>query len=259
MKYIFTVVLLAGLVFNGHAQRGFHVGAHGLINASFILNQNAYGLEEYDYQQTFGPGGGLVLGYNFTDHVGVQTELNLLNLGQNYQRSQNPVDYRRYSLSYVAIPVLLKYTSGEGMVRFYGQIGPQFMFLTDASIEYLDAAENVQTVYNAPRHGGGLKEVTSVSGALAKPRFNSSNTGLNFGLGANIHVLPSLYVNAGLSFYYGFSDINSDAATTDPLAYYPGGTANGTWQWPDLSLGKYEPSRNAYGGFDIGVHYIFLK
>lgn len=259
MKYILTAVLLAGFVFNGQAQRGPHIGAHGLLNASFILNQNSYGLEEYDYQQTFGAGAGLVLGYNVTDHIGFQTELNLVKLGQNYQRSKTPVDYRKYSLNYVAFPVLFKYTSGEGMVRFYGQIGPQFMFLTDASVKYLDSAENVQAVYNAPAPAGGFKPVATVSGALAKPRFNKSNVGLNFGLGANIHVLPSFYVNAGLSFYYGFSDINSDAATTDPLAYYAGGTGNGTWQWPDLSLGKYEPSRNAYGGLDIGVHYIFLQ
>ena len=239
------------------------MGLHGLLNTSFILNQNSYGFEEYDYKSTFGAGGGLVVGYNFTDHIGLQTELNFLKLGQNYQRSRQPVDTRRYELNYIAIPLMLKYTSGEGMVRFYGQIGPQVMFLNNAAIKYFDPDGTAMTVYpTAPVYGGTIDTAFTITGPAATARFEKLNVGLNFGLGANIHIIPSLYVNAGLSFYYGFSDINNadvvgTASATLPNAGSP--YSDGTWRWPDQSLQKYEPSRNAYGGIDIGVHYMFLR
>jgi hypothetical protein len=132
------------------AQKGAHVGVHGLLNTTFIINQNSYGFEEYDYKQTFGAGAGLALGYNISDHIGLQTEINFIKLGQNYQRSRQPIDTRKYELNYTAIPVLFKYTSGEGMVKFYGQIGPQIMFLNNAAINYYDTDGTLRPISTLP-------------------------------------------------------------------------------------------------------------
>ena len=101
------------------------------------------------------------------------------------------------------------------MVKFYGQIGPQFNFLSNATLKY----------------GDTLSVKTSIP---AKERFSKSDVGLNFGLGANIAIIPAIYVNAGLSFYYGFTDINSDE-----VLHTPGTFTDGTWRWPDASKGKY--------------------
>jgi len=222
------------------AQIGAHAGIHGMFNTLWIINQNSYGAEEYDYTLKTGVGGGLVLGYNFTDHIGLQTELNSIKMGQNYENSHGTGQVRKYNTSYIGIPLLLKYTSGEGTVKFYGQIGPQFNFLSNANIEYTDTSAT-----------------TSVT-ISAKDRFSKTDVGLNFGLGANIDILPHLYLNAGLSFYYGFTDINSKTATADPLAYDPNGTGSGTWRWPSPVNHKYEASHNGYGGLDVGIHYMFI-
>lgn len=236
-KLLTTTAFFICIGLGAIAQKGAHIGLHGLGNTVWILNQNSYGLEEFDYTLKTALGGGLVAGYNFTNQLGFQLELNALNLGQNYESSKGANQVRKYNLNYIGIPVLLKYTGGDGNVKFYGQLGPQFLFLNDANLDYTDTT--------------GSNTIT----IAAKDRFSPSDIGLNFGIGANISILPQLYVNAGLSFYYGFTDINNGDVTNAPGTY----PQTGNWRWPDKSKGKYEPSNNAYGGLDIGLHYLFIK
>lgn len=217
-----SLASLAALV--ATAQKGPHIGAHALFNSVWIIHQESYGAEEYDYTLKTAPGFGLVAGYNFTTHLGLQAQLDFIKAGQNYKSSKGTGFVRKYDLSYTAVPILLKYTSGEGMVRFYGQIGPQFEFLSKATITAADST--------------GANSIT----IDAKNRFSSSDVGVNFGLGANIYIVPALYINAGLAFYYGFNDINTAA-----------------FRIPRPSNHQYTASHNGLGGVDVGLHYILLR
>jgi hypothetical protein len=217
----------------------------GNLNSVWIINQNSYGDKEYDYKLDLGGGGGLVLGYNVTDHFGFQTEIKTSKQGQKYEDHINNSLTREVRLNYIAIPVLVKVIGGSSGVKFYANGGVQFNSLTKATLL-------------------GNYEGNPSSNIDAKERFKSSDIGLNFGLGGDISLTEFLYLNVGMSFFYSFRDINSDnpkSTLYNDYAATPVGTAGPQgWQWPDAGgSGTYEASKNATGGFSIGLHYMFLS
>lgn len=221
MKYISTLTLL--LISNClFAQKGLHLGASGTFNTVWIINQNAYGGEEYDYTLKLGGGAGVDVGYNFTNHLGLFTGLKFSNQGQSYESSKNTGETRDISLRYNYIPVLFRFTGGNSKVKFYAQAGPQFGFINEAKYTYENPNADV------------------TASLVITDRFTKNDNGINFGLGANIDIITNLYVSAGMDFYYSFNDIN------DPKFHIPD------------SSGVYEPSKNATGGIRIGVHYILF-
>jgi opacity protein-like surface antigen len=236
MKKIILILSVFIAISNiSNAQKGAHVGLQSNLNTVWIVNQNSYGGEEFDYALKLGGGVGLALGYNFSDHLGLQLEVNTSSQGQKYESSKAQPTFestRDYSLKYITLPVLFKYTSGEGVVKFYFQAGPQFSFLQDAQLTYGFAATDV------------VLDGTS--------RYSKTDIGAAFGLGANINVTPFLYINAGLNFFYSGNDINSSEKTNEVGTY-----TDGTWRWPDQSKQEYKASHNATGGLNIGVHYLF--
>lgn len=82
-------------------------------------------LQGLDYTRTFGVVPGVALGYNFTDNMGVQLELNYAPVGQDYfdvsssfsladdgQGKRLKVETFRYvDLNYLSIPILFRYQS----------------------------------------------------------------------------------------------------------------------------------------------------
>jgi hypothetical protein len=201
-------------------QQGFHVGLVGNLNTVWIINQDAYGLKEYDYKLDIGGGGGLQVGYNITDHIGFLAEIKSSQEGQKYDDHDNPSVTRESRLDYLAVPILFKFIGGapSSGVKFYADGGVQLNFLTSATLI---------------GYYGGNDATTA-----AKDRYNSSDAGINFGLGTDISLTKFLYLNAGMSFYYSFNDINAPS-----------------WRIPD-SKGVYGASRNGTGGITVGIHYL---
>lgn len=232
-KFLYLFLLSIVCSTPGFSQQGFHVGLGGNFNTVWIVNQNAYGLKEYDYQLDLGGGGGIVLGYNISDHFGFQAEIKSSKQGQKYVEHNNSSLTRDVKLNYVAIPVLLKVIGGSSNVRFYSNAGIQYNILTDATLEgyyYLPQPMNIP----------------------ASERFNSTDLGVNFGLGGDVFFTDNLYMNVGMSFYYSLTDINAKSGTG--IFAYQGKT----WQWPDNhGAGVYKASRNGTGGFSLGLHYLF--
>ncbi len=221
MKRIITILLLSISTY-AFAQKGLHLGASGSFNTVWIVNQNAYGGEEYDYTLKTGGGAGIDAGYNFTNHLGVFTGFKFANQGQSYESSKNTGQTRDISLKYNYIPLLFRFTGGSSKVKFYAQAGPQFGFISDANYTFEDP--NTASSFTL-----GIKE-----------RFTKNDNGINFGLGANIDIITNLYISAGMDFFYSFNDINDE-----------------DFHIPDSS-GVYEASKNATGGLRIGVHYILF-
>jgi hypothetical protein len=252
MKRIFLVVLLFTASFgftNAYAQEGFHAGVSGSFNTVWIVNQNAYGGTEYKYKLKLGGGGGVDVGYNFTDHLGFQSGVMYSTQGQNYADSKNTGFIRDYSLDYVCVPLLFKYTGGNSNVKFYAQAGPRFSFLNSASL---------QGAYQAAYSPGNINENAYLNNSTinGKDRYTPDDVGITFGLGANIGLTKTIYISLGMNFFYSFNDINSNGPTTDPNAYYLKGSTSGTWHWPWYYNNVYSPSRNATGGINGGIHYL---
>lgn len=230
-----TLIILVAAGFNSFAQKGFHAGIGGNYNTVWIINQNSYGQPEYDYKLDMGGAFRFEVGYNINDHLGIQTGFTTFKGGQKYEDSHGTGILREVKMSYSGVPVQVKVIGGESKVKFYFMVGPQFSFLSKAELT---------GNYNA------IDKTTLTDG---KVRFEKSNSGLSFGLGADISVTDFLYINAGMSFLYGFSDINAFAGS-GPDTYQ--GT---TWQFPSPNTGTYEKSNLANGGFSIGVHYLLNK
>ncbi len=236
MKRIALIVFGFALTCNiSFAQKGFHAGIGGNYNTVWIINQNSYSQPEYDYKLDMGGAFRLDIGYNFSKHIGVQTGFTTFKGGQKYEDSHGTGILREVKMSYSGVPIQFKLIGGESKVKFYFLAGPQISFLSKAELS------------------GNYNAIDKTTLTAGKVRFEKSNTGLSFGLGADISFTDFLYINAGMSFLYGFSDINAASGSgTDTY----GGT---TWRFPSPNTGTYEKSNLANGGFSIGIHYLLNK
>jgi hypothetical protein len=223
MKYIYIIILfvLSGVI-EGFAQKGFHAGIEGGFNAIFIMNQETYGETELHYAATTGGAGGVVTGYNFDRHFGLQLEGIYGKHGQHYdlQTMGGPTIIRNVDLYYFHIPLLFKYNGGaDYATRFYMMAGPQMSILNKANIYY----NNGQTSYNID----------------AKNKFMSQSWEVVFELGSDFNITKNIYASTGIRLNYGLTDINAP-----------------DYRMPDRN-GIYNASRNVWGGVNIGVHYVF--
>jgi hypothetical protein len=240
MKKFFSLVFLALLVGVGpsFAQKQLYFGAQGTGLNSWITNQQNYGRPDMDYVATFGGGGNINIGFDFNNHIGLQLQFGYEKLGQKFKDSNvvNDTTYsytRNIKLNYLKLPLLFKYrTSGE-VAKFYFMVGPQFNFLLSANQTYYKNDVKVEDQYQNP--------ITNESVKLGEEDITSYYTSYDIfarlDFGADIIIVKNLFLNFGLSFAYGLTDINS----TD-------------WRVPNSS-GDYNPSHNIDIGFNVGINY----
>jgi hypothetical protein len=239
MKRIVTFLLLSITFLNVSAQRkGLYAGAGLDVNNTWITYQNSYGGENYNYLADIGTAEHLDVGYNFNDKIGFQAGVGYMRMGQKYDNSHHNGLKKEVLLHYVTVPIQLKYVNGNEFLQFYVMGGPQFMFMTDASL--MGAYTDVYGV----RLPGDLNHPMN--------RFEHTDIGITWSLGSDIEITNAFYINVGMTFYYGLMDINARSGSGP-------GTFNGnTWRWPDLQgTGVYDPSHLASAGFTIGAHYFF--
>ena len=218
---------LAG--FSASAQKGFHLGLNATAVNTYLIDSKLYGDVDYKPKFTLGPVIGVAAGNNFTDAFGLQIEVNYARLGQQYEYddSLNQVaglttSSGKITLDYIQLPVLITITGGDFKTRFSASAGPQFSFLANA--------------WNRKTDNGGAIE--------SKSSFNSTDIGLAVNAGSDISLSDDLYLNLGLRFYYGFVQANDDLHVISPSPF------PGSKQTEDHLL-------NAYGGINVGLHYLF--
>ena len=256
MKKNILLCIVCLLSLTGFAQKGFHIGASGTFSSTFIYTQNNYGtlapfakgvvrVSEMNYKITWGGSGGIVLGYNFERYVGIQAEINYNSTGQKYEDNfigpatipqgtfgsdVERVNVKRdIRLSYLRIPVLVKFTTNKGNIaKFYGAIGPQIGVR-------LSAKEEVK-----------IADYVYLPDSLAftpKQKFQSMDVSIAIQLGTEIYATDHLYFNIGISGFVGLFDINGKALKD--LDWYSKNDVN------------YRKSYIANAGLVVGVHYIF--
>ncbi len=225
------------LVFTGQvmSQKQLYFGISGTGLSPWITNQNNYGDPELDYKLTFGFGVNANIGFDFNKHLGAKIEAGFQRLGQDYEdtRDGDTTFTRDIQLNYFTLPVLFKYKSSGSVARFYFLVGPQFNFLTSAKQKYYRQEE----VYS--------NEIVTLNGKPVKigeeditVRYNSMDIMARLDAGVDITIIPSLFLNVGLTFAYGLTDINAS-----------------DYQLPDHS-GAYHASHNLYPGMNFGINYV---
>jgi len=232
--YIFTFLLLITMA-PAIAQKHFYVGVAGLLSTTWVTNQDIYGQAPLDYSFTTGYGGNLSIGYDFSNTIGLKTELGFGTLGQKYTKKINDTSIRRQvKLNYLHVPLLLKVRAGGETAQFYLLIGPEFSFLMSANQTYTKGGVPAPPFYNDE-----INDTIDVSKSDIKERFASMDIFARLDLGADVYLIKNLFLNIGLTFDYGLMDINGSA-----------------WRVKDND-GNYNPSHNVYGGLNLGINYRF--
>lgn len=256
MKRILLAVIVFASCHTAVAQKGFNIGLTGAFNSAWILNQNNYGTlspftnpivrqSEMNYKPTWGWHLGLALGYNFTKNWGLHTQILYDVTGQKYEDNfEGPAVIpegtfgsatervnvkRQVSLSYIQIPLLVKFTTNKGQVaKFFVCLGPQIGFR-------LSATEKVSVA-------GYTYEYDSTANYSPSQKFKTFDIGLALQFGTDIYATDHLYFEIGFNSYGGLADIN--------------GKVLRTLDWYSKNDLTYQKSYNFRAGIMLGIHYI---
>lgn len=264
-----SIALVALLLAGAYAQEGtFKVGAAILPQNTWLLNQDDSDAgPELDYEVTWGFAGGLTLGYNFTDYLGVGLDILYSSQGQKYKGKDNSGTYTaRTSLNYLKLPLLFRVGSDPNSpVQFSLFLGPQANIL----LSYRDKFD-----YTGP--GGSTaslevkgKEVTTTisippiptiteTEELTAPAYKPFTFGAVFGLGMGFKLSDELLLTLHFRGDYTFGDVeNKDAAVSH------GNHSDPYWEqkpkYTSVSHGTNTSERPATaaitGGLMLGITY----
>lgn len=206
-----------------HAQQGFNIGAGLGLNAVWITHQDDYGQVGIEHTVDYGLAPAIMLGYNFTDKLGLQLDFIYSFQGAKYQQTLQGTQLNRLvELDYFKIPVYFKYQNqlpNAKNAKAFIMAGPQVGFLQSASIisNYLDAP---------------------YVGTNEKYRFESVDVDLAAEAGVYIYASDNVYFTLAARVDYGLVDMNAPGSRT---------------------TAPYEAGYNVTSGFLIGVSYIFNK
>jgi hypothetical protein len=241
MKKIYSLLLLALFLGAGQAiaQKQLYFGAQGTGLSTWMTNPQNYGRPDMDYVATFGGAGNVNIGFDFNKHIGLLLQVGYAKLGQKFKDTQvvNDTTYsyaRNIKLNYLQIPLMFKFRSGGETARFYLMAGPQFDFLLSANQTYYKN----DLPFDEQFHNPNTNEWVKIGEETITDRFMSFDIFARLDLGVDITVAKNLFINTGLSFAYGLTDINS----TDYRNIVD-------------SDGNYNPCHNVAVGFNVGINY----
>lgn len=192
---LFVVLALLPQITNAQDQKGeFGVRFMPTIS-SFDVQSSSGGRISSD--ATIGFGAGIFLGYNFSEHFGIQGEVIYSTLNQKY--NENDVE-KEVKLEYINIPLLLSYNTGKlEPVNFNVVLGPQIGISVGSELFSSD--------------GGDPDAVLSVKkGDLGF----AYGAGLDFGLNAN----KTFRLGIGFRGVYGLIDISDNSNNNNTNSYY---------------------------------------
>lgn len=163
------------------------------------LSLRTYNNEVIQGDLTMSHGFGIMLGVNFSKNVGLQSEINYLQITQKYK--DRNLD-RQVDVSYLNIPVLLSLnTDKTRMVNWNFVAGPQFGINIGSSI---NTSENQNT-----------ETIHAVVGA------SGTDVGLAYGTGLEIALSRKhcMRLDLGYRGFYGLLDINAKQYSSNPDTY----------------------------------------
>lgn len=181
------------------------IAQYGEVGLRFMPTFTAFDAKTSDGgtiqgEVTLGYGGGLLLGYHFSEYVGVQGEIIYTSISQKYKEMDTE---RRIDLKYINIPLMLSLNTGKTkLVNFNIVGGPQIG---------LSVGSNLTTTGD---------DGTNTSEAVLSVK--KGDLGLAYGAGVDFGLNAARTLRLGLGFrgVYGLFDIsdNNNSNTTD--SYY---------------------------------------
>ncbi|MGV3503807.1 MAG: porin family protein [Adhaeribacter sp.] len=231
----------------------FHFGlVTGLNNTWIKFDNEEQNNEHYQYKTAFKWAPiGLALGYKFNDRHDLQAEAYVSRQGQHYDLVANGdgsgevIGEKRLNLTYLQVPLLWKYSSGDATrfnVHFGGQVG--FLLRGEEINEITrtggkhrnETAIPTGTTLLASKKGGDNQAFDTYG------KFNTLDPSLVLGFGLEKDLTDNLYLSGNLRFNYGFADIRAGETVVDKT-----------------TGDKYILRYNIFGGAQVGLHYILRK
>lgn len=195
---ITTLGLSAGSAQAQDELKKVEIGARFMPSISNFEMRNADG-NAVKGDLTFGYGIGVLVGVNFTPHLGIQGEVIYNSISQRYKEQDAQ---HRVNLRYVNIPLLFSLNTGK-MRRVNGNfvVGPQIGISV----------------------GGEVKSTGGENGGTLRPLVvaKAGDVGIAYGAGVDFGLNAAKTFRLGIGFrgVYGFLDISDDSKAAESDSY----------------------------------------
>lgn len=174
---------------------------HGEIGVRYMPTFSSMSLRTYNGEivqgdVTLSHGVGAMLGVNFSKNIGLQAEVNYLEITQKYK--DRSLD-RQVNVSYLNVPVLLSLNTDKSrIVNLNFVAGPQFGFNIGSSVKGYDYGET--------------ETVRATFGA------SGTDIGLAYGTGLEIALnrMHTVRLDLGYRGFYGLVDGNANQTSDNP-------------------------------------------
>lgn len=186
--------LVTGSVSTVMAQQGFSVSVKATPQFSFLQNSDDNDNGALKKKATFNTNFGVGAGYNFTDNVGLGLDVLYSFQGQKSELLGHEINQK---LEYVKVPVYFSYSADASKpISFFGKVGPQVSFLTNAEISGGEGSVSVKN----------------------KDKFEKATFGAMAQAGVQFKLTQNIFLQTGLHFDYDFTN----AEDKDYIGYLPG-------------------------------------
>jgi len=223
MKKYILLFLICSFSFPLLAQKGGFIGIKVIPQSAWILNQDDFDSDEFDFAIPFSVAFALSGGYMFNDVVGIETQLLYSPQGQKYFVDDDN-EYVTLHNDYFKIPLLFRFRSEGQKVAFLFNAGPEFGFLLNTNVT-TDAAQL------AP-------ELAKIN----KDYYENFEFSVTMGFGTSISLGSNLQLDLLVQLDYGLTNIETDLGNQELYDYQGNGRAE---------------ANNAVAGFSVGLNYCF--
>lgn len=220
MKNFVLAISLVMISLPSFSQKGAFVGIRLMPQSAWILNSDDFDSDEYDFGIPFSFAFSVAGGYMFSDVIGVETQLLFSPQGQKYV-DDNKNALATISNNYLKIPVFLRLRTEGDKAAFLLNVGPQFGFLMNSSIDFHGNDTNIED---------------------SKNYYENFELSVALGIGTSILLAENLFLDLMIKLDYGLTSIETDEGRAFLPDYQNDGRAN---------------SINALAGFSVGVNYVF--
>jgi len=228
LGYIIIFLLLLSAEVKSQQLHSLWISALPGFNSNWILNQNAYGNQEFEYASRFGLSGGVGVTYFYRRHWGFNGSLLLSQMGQNYSGYQaGGVADRKINLTYIEVPLLFMRELPYMQYPTWLSFGPDVLVLLNANQKYI-------------RNGGSpLPNPEGMIDGNVMDRYKPFDVALNFSINRmyNLDYFRKMMFLFSVNSMLGLTDINTTA-----------------WQIPNKH-DIYKGSHNFYIGIKVGMMF----
>jgi hypothetical protein len=198
LNHIYVLVILLFTFIKSDAQKAEFGVRYMPTFSSLNLNSSTGGTIKGEV--TLGFGMGAFIGFNFTDHMGIQGEIDYNSLSQQYTDHEIK---KTINLKYINIPLLFSLNTGKtNAVNLNVVAGPQLGL-------------NVGSSFKSSSEDG----TTSATGVLAVKK---SDVGFAYGFGLDFGLNNARTTRLGLGYrgLIGMFDISDNTTPTSEEVYY---------------------------------------